>query len=69
MEFEGNLKNVCQKEINVSQYIKCSNVSLKWMKYKNKSTFAYYSITFSDFKSSQSFPKTWQVLTPKKKFF
>ena len=38
---------------------------LKWMKYKNRLAFAYYSITFWDFKSHQSVPKTWQVLEPK----
>ena len=40
---------------------------LKWMKYKNRLTFAYYSITFWDLKSLQSVPKTWQVLKTKRK--
>ena len=34
------------------------------MKYKNRLTFAYYSITFGAFKSV---PKIWQVLKAKKK--
>ena len=42
---------------------------LKWMRYKYKLTFPYYSITFWDLKSLQSVPKTWQVLKTKKKFF
>ena len=42
---------------------------LKWMKYKNWLTFAYYSITFWDFKSLQGVPRTWQVLKSKNKFF
>ena len=37
---------------------------LKWMKYKNWLTFAYYSI-----KSLQSVSKTWQVLKAKNIFF
>ena len=40
---------------------------LKWMKYKNRLTFAYYRITFWDFKSLQSVSKTWQVLKTKRK--
>ena len=39
---------------------------LKWMKYKNRLTFAYYSIAFWDFKSPKC-SKTWQVLKAKKK--
>ena len=35
---------------------------LKWMKYKNRLTFAYYSTKFWDFKSLQSVSKTWKVL-------
>ena len=31
----------------------------KWMKYKNRLTFAYYSKKFWDFKSLLSVPKTW----------
>ena len=38
------------------------------MKYKNRVTFAYYSITFLDFKSLQIVPKTLQVLKKKKMF-
>ena len=39
------------------------------MKYKNRLTFAYYSITFWDIKNLQSVPKTWKVLKSKNKFF
>ena len=39
------------------------------MKYRNRLTFAYYSITFWDFKSLQSVPKSWQVLKTKQIFF
>ena len=42
---------------------------LKWIKYKNRLTFAYYSITFWDFKSLQSVPTTWQKLKAKNVFF
>ena len=42
---------------------------LKRIKYKNRLTFAYYSITFWDFKSLQGVPKTWKVLKSKNKFF
>ena len=42
---------------------------LKWMKYKNWLTFAYYSITFWDLRSLQGVPKTWQVLKSKNKIF
>ena len=35
---------------------------LKWMKYKNRLTFEYYSIRYWDFKRLQSVPKTWQML-------
>ena len=38
---------------------------LKWMKYKNRLTFAYYSIRFWDFKSLQGVRKTWKVLKVK----
>ena len=41
---------------------------LKWMKYKNRLAFAYYSITFWDFKSFQSVPTTWQKLKAKNIF-
>ena len=39
------------------------------MKYKNRLTFAYYSITFWDIKNLQSVPKIWKVLKSKNKFF
>ena len=42
---------------------------LKRIKYKNRLTFAHYSITFWDFKSLQGVPKTWKVLKSKNKFF
>ena len=48
-----------------------SNVSLlrfKIMKYKNRLTFAYYSITFWNFKSRQGVLKIWKVLKAKNKF-
>ena len=74
--FEGNLKNVCQKAITtnspfaIHQIFKCFVITLlKWMKYKNRLTFAYYGIIFLDFKSLQSVPKTLQVLKAKKKIF
>ena len=38
------------------------------MKYKNRLAFAYYSITFWDFKSFQSVPTTWQKLKAKNIF-
>ena len=38
------------------------------MKYKNRLTFAYYSITFWDLKSLQSVPKIWQKLKEKENF-
>ena len=75
--FERNLKNVYQKaflsflfllktiltSLAIHQMLQCFGITLlKWMKYKNKLTFAYYSMTFWDFKSLQSVPKTWQVL-------
>ena len=41
---------------------------LKWRKYKNILTFAYYSITFWDFKSLQGIPKVWQKLKAKNNF-
>ena len=41
------------------QMFQCFVITLlKWMKYKHRLTFAYYSITFWDFKSLQSVPKT-----------
>ena len=49
--------------ILLSQYIKFSIVS-----YKNRLTFAYYSITFWDFYSLQGVTKTWKVLKAKTKF-
>ena len=62
----GRLLEKCFSKINnnqliiLSQYIKylifCYTL-LKWMKYKNRPTFAYYSTIFWDFKSV---PKTWQ---------
>ena len=78
--FEGNLKNVCQKAIktNSSSFRNTSNVPMfhyhviKWIKYKNRLTFAYYSITFWDFcniLSLQSVPKTCQVLKAKNIIF
>ena len=74
--FEGNLKNVCQKAITtnspfaIHQIFKCFVITLlKWMKYKNRLTFAYYSITFWDIKNLQSVPKIWKVLKSKNKFF
>ena len=39
------------------------------MKYNYRLKFAYYSITFWDFKSLQSVPKTWQVVKTKNNFF
>ena len=54
----------------INQMFECFVITLlKWMKYKNRLTFAYYSITFWDFKSLQSVPKIWQVLKTKRKFF
>ena len=38
------------------------------MKYKNRLTFAYYSITFWNFKSRQGVLKIWKVLKAKNKF-
>ena len=38
---------------------------LKWMKYKNRLTFAYYSTKCWDFKSLQSVSKTWKALKTK----
>ena len=38
---------------------------LKWIKYKKRPTFVYYSTTFWDFKSV---PKTWQKLKAKYNF-
>ena len=43
---------------------------LKWInKYKNRLTFAYYSLTLWDFKSLKSAPKTLQTLRAKNKLF
>ena len=53
--------------IQLHQMLQC--FILKWMKYKNRLTFAYYGIAFWDFKSFQSVPKSWQVLKAKKNFF
>ena len=52
--FEGNLKNVCQKAIKtihpphaINQMFQCFAITLlKWMKYKNRLTFAYYIIVW-----------------------
>ena len=38
-------------------------------KYKNRLTFAYYSIALWDFKTLQGVPKTLQMLKSKKAFF
>ena len=60
------------------QCIKCSSVSLlntllitllKWMKYKNKLAFAYYSITFGDFKSSTCSKNLTNVKNKKRIFW
>ena len=54
----------------IHQMFECFVITLlKWMKYKNRLTFAYYSITFWDFKSLQSVPTTWQKLKAKNYFF
>ena len=74
--FEGNLKNVCQKAVktNLSSFCSESNVQCfvimlwKWMKFENRLTFIYYSVTFWNFKSLQSVSKTWQMLKTKKIF-
>ena len=42
---------------------------LKWMKHKNRLAFAYYSISFWDFKSFQGVRKTWQKLKAKNYIF
>ena len=53
------------------QMFQCFVITLlKWMnKYKNRLTFAYYSITLWDFKSLQSVSKILQVLKAKNKLF
>ena len=63
-----------QKPINpplaINQMLQCFVMALlKWIKYKNRLTFTYYSIKFWDFKSLESVPKTSQVLKTKKEFF
>ena len=66
-------KTFCQKAITTNSFFSrnTSNVSMfrytlsKLMKYKNRPTFACYSITFWDFKSVS---KTWQKLNAKYNF-
>ena len=54
----------------IHQMFECFVITLlKWMKYKNRLTFAYYSITFWDFKSFQGVPKTWKVLKSTNRIF
>ena len=54
----------------IHQMFQCFVITLlKWMKYKNRLAFSYYSITFWDFKSFQGVPKTWQKLKAKNYFF
>ena len=53
----------------VNQMFQCFVITLrKWMKFENRLTFAYYSVTFWNFKSLQSVSETWQMLK-KKRFF
>ena len=53
----------------IDQMLKCFFITLlKWMKYTNRSTFAYYSLRFWDFKSLQGVPKSWQKLKAKNNF-
>ena len=46
----------------IHQMFECFVITLlKWMKYKNRLTFAYYSITFWDFKSLQVFKVNLEI--------
>ena len=56
--------------ILLSQYIKYSNVIslLKWIKYKNRLTFAYYTLTLWDFKSSKCSKNLTSVKSKKEIF-
>ena len=55
------IRKITQKAIY--QIFQCFVITLlKWTKYKNRLIFAYYSITFWDFKSPQGVLKTWKVL-------
>ena len=55
------IRKITQKAIY--QIFQCFVITLlKWTKYKNRLIFAYYSITFWDFKSLQGVLKTWKVL-------
>ena len=67
---ESKKKKTIHNPFAIHQMFQCFVITLlKWMKYKDRLTFAYYSITFLDFKSLQSVSKILQVLKAKTNFF
>ena len=64
--FVKKQKNPTHPPLKLHQIFQCFVIMLlKWIKYKNRPTFGYYSITFWDFKSLQNVPKSWQLLKTK----